>query len=118
MPPKRRGRPSKNSQDNDEKQNNPTGVASSSASPATPRTRVSADKKGKGKANQKRGDVPDVYQEMLAEALPSLSSPERPLKRRRTGKPDAQPTVVEPVSQHIDVPDDEDVGGSEAAGSA
>lgn len=42
--------------------------------------------KGKEKASAKRDVVPDIYQEMLAEALPSQAdSPERPLKKRRTG---------------------------------
>jgi xeroderma pigmentosum group C-complementing protein len=44
--------------------------------------------KGKGKAIQNA--VPDVYQDMLAEALPAqLEIPERPLKRRKTGPKNA-----------------------------
>jgi xeroderma pigmentosum group C-complementing protein len=47
--------------------------------------------KGKGKAaTTNRNVVPDVYQEMLAEALPMQSNiPERLLKRRRIGRRDA-----------------------------
>ncbi|TVY45492.1 DNA repair protein rhp41 [Lachnellula subtilissima] len=47
--------------------------------------------KGKGKAPVKRSAVPDVYQEMLAEALPSHADvSERPLKKRRTGPRDTE----------------------------
>jgi xeroderma pigmentosum group C-complementing protein len=43
--------------------------------------------KGKGKAKASSSAVPDVYRDMLAEALPMQSDvPERPLKRRRTGR--------------------------------
>ena len=42
--------------------------------------------KGKGKATSSRNALPDVYQDMLGEALPTQSDiPERPLKRRKTG---------------------------------
>jgi xeroderma pigmentosum group C-complementing protein len=45
--------------------------------------------KGKGKAKASSSAVPDVYRDMLAEALPMQSGvPERPLKRRRTGRRD------------------------------
>lgn len=43
--------------------------------------------RGKGKPS---ASVPDVYQEMLSEVLPAHSElPERPLKKRRTGRIDA-----------------------------
>jgi xeroderma pigmentosum group C-complementing protein len=55
--------------------------------------------KGKGKASSSRNTVPEVYQQMLAEALPTPSSAlERPLKRRRTGRPNA-PAVADPTAQ-------------------
>jgi xeroderma pigmentosum group C-complementing protein len=110
MPPKRRGRSSKNTQDNDESHKALTGLASTSESSATPRRKTNTDRKGKVKATQKRNDVPDVYREMLAEALPSLNdSPERPLKRQRTGKRDTQVTRSDPVTQDIDENEDEDL---------
>lgn len=48
--------------------------------------------KGQAKASSKETSIPDVYQEMLAEALPLQSDVvERPLKRRRTGRRDLKP---------------------------
>ena len=52
---------------------------------------------GKGKGKATKSAVPDVYQDMLAEALPEQSDiPERPLKRRRTGR---RPSQVARISQ-------------------
>ena len=66
--------------------------------------------KGKGKASSA---VPDVYREMLAEALPIQSGvPDRPLKRRKYGKRDkGNSDIGERVEQQKDMEDDnEDVG--------
>ncbi|KAL2069598.1 hypothetical protein VTL71DRAFT_14277 [Oculimacula yallundae] len=47
--------------------------------------------RGKGKGKATKTAVPDVYQDMLSEALPTQSEiPERPLKRRKTGRRDDQ----------------------------
>jgi xeroderma pigmentosum group C-complementing protein len=63
--------------------------------------------KGKEKAPVKRSTVPDVYQEMLAEALPSQADvPERPLKKRRTGPRNA-PAVASSSRQVVDEDEDE-----------
>jgi len=63
--------------------------------------------KGKGKAPVKRSPVPDVYQEMLAEALASQTDvPERPLKKRRTGPRNA-PTAASSSRQVVDEDEDE-----------
>ncbi|KAI9055978.1 hypothetical protein LZ554_000912 [Drepanopeziza brunnea f. sp. 'monogermtubi'] len=52
--------------------------------------------RGKGKGREKASAVPDVYQDMLSEALPAQTEiPERPLKRRRTGRRESQ---VAPIS--------------------
>lgn len=73
----------------------------------TTRTKKGAGKgKGKGKAPVKRSAVPDVYQEMLAEALPSQADvPERPLKRRRTGPRDAPYGVASSSPRQADEDD-------------
>jgi xeroderma pigmentosum group C-complementing protein len=64
--------------------------------------------KGKGKAPSNRNAVPEVYQQMLAEALPTQSSiPERPLKRRRTGQRNA-PLAAEALSKSSDPIDEDD----------
>ncbi|KAF4628956.1 hypothetical protein G7Y89_g9193 [Cudoniella acicularis] len=69
--------------------------------------------KGKGKAAESRPAIPDVYQEMLAEALPMQSDIlKRPPKRRRTGSRGALVTTtgsspVEPLSLILE--DDEDI---------
>ncbi|KAF5870520.1 putative dna repair protein [Botrytis fragariae] len=79
-----------------------------------PKTRGRA--KGKGKAAGQNA-VPDVYRDMLEEAIPSqLAVPERPLKRRKVGSRDAvvtaskagpsKPSVAE---SHDEAEDDEDV---------
>ena len=94
MPPKRRGRPPKT-------RNGPDldgipSIRDTSDSPVVimaPRKPAARTKqgKGKGKAPVKRSAVPDVYQEMLAEALPSHADvSERPLKKRRTGPRDTE----------------------------
>ncbi|TGO87761.1 hypothetical protein BPOR_0205g00060 [Botrytis porri] len=78
-----------------------------------PKTRGKA--KGKGKAAGQNA-VPDVYRDMLEEAIPSqLAVPERPLKRRKVGSRDAvataseagpsRPSVAKP---HDEAEDDED----------
>jgi xeroderma pigmentosum group C-complementing protein len=69
--------------------------------------------KGKAKATTNRNGIPDVYQEMLAEALPAQSElPDRPLKRRRTGRREGAETgtTSEPPaeSEGINVGEDED----------
>ncbi|TGO17084.1 hypothetical protein BTUL_0021g00840 [Botrytis tulipae] len=79
-----------------------------------PKTRGRA--KGKGKVAGQNA-VPDVYRDMLEEAIPSqLAVPERPLKKRRVGLRDAvvtaskagpsKPSVAE---SHDEAEDDEDV---------
>ena len=63
--------------------------------------------KGKAKTSSGRNEVPEVYQQMLAEALPTQSNiPERPLKKRRTGLRNA-PSVAAGPAKSSD-PDDED----------
>jgi len=67
--------------------------------------------KGKGKASS---SVPDIYQDMLAEALPTHSKiPERPLKRRRVGERSRIDTsssaVKKPNEQQSDGDDDDEV---------
>ena len=66
--------------------------------------------KGKGKATAvAQNALPDVYQEMLAEALPMQSDiPERPLKRRRTGRRDAPVASSSSANQVGVVSDGED----------
>ncbi|KAF7923256.1 hypothetical protein BELL_0033g00110 [Botrytis elliptica] len=79
-----------------------------------PKTRGRA--KGKGKAASQNA-VPDVYRDMLEEAIPSQSAvPERPLKRRRVGLRDAVVTASEAgpskpsvAESHDEAKDDEDV---------
>jgi xeroderma pigmentosum group C-complementing protein len=62
--------------------------------------------KGKGKASSSRNAVPEVYQLMLAEALPVESeSPKRPLKRRKTGARSA----VRTTDGSAKTPDPEDL---------
>jgi xeroderma pigmentosum group C-complementing protein len=64
--------------------------------------------KGKGKAPSNRNAVPEVYQQMLAEALPTQSSiPERPLKRQRTGQRNA-PLAAGGLSKSSDPVDEDD----------
>lgn len=76
--------------------------------------------KGKGKATQSA--IPDVYRQMLAEALPGQSDiPERPLKKRRTGPREA-PVKASPskLVEHEEEDEDlqfEDVLDTNEAGS-
>ncbi|KAK2627784.1 hypothetical protein QTJ16_002430 [Diplocarpon rosae] len=65
--------------------------------------------KGKGKGKGKDSAVPDVYQDMLIEALPAQSEiPERPLKRRRIERRDRTVAEVAQTSS-AKIPDqDED----------
>ena len=107
MPPKRRGRPPKQP----DGPSNQTGEASDS--PAGRRSAGRSKGSGKGKGTSTQNAVPDVYRDMLADALPARSDiPERPLKKRRTGlRGDAvsashsKPTVA-PLG--IDEDDDDD----------
>lgn len=63
--------------------------------------------KGKSVASLSRSAVPEVYQQMLAEALPTqLEIPERPLKRRRTGRRNAPQFAEKPAGSTPQ--DDED----------
>ncbi|TVY82826.1 DNA repair protein rhp41 [Lachnellula suecica] len=107
MPPKRRGRPPKTQAGPG---SNTEIVSIGDTSDSLIVENMAANKRGKGKskAPAKRSAVPDVYQEMLAEALPSQADvPERPLKRRRTGARDA-PQVAS-SSRPMEVEDDEEV---------
>ncbi|KAE8453218.1 hypothetical protein EG329_011285 [Mollisiaceae sp. DMI_Dod_QoI] len=114
MPPKRRGRPPKtSSMDDNEDINAFTGLASTSTIPATTGRKAGPGRKGKGKATSNRDAVPDVYREMLAEALPAQTDvPERPLKRRKTGKQEFQTTTassakpLDPLAEERDEDDD------------
>src|SRR4051794_2935777 len=67
-------------------------------------TKAATRGKRKRKSNTASLDrevVPDVFQEMLADALPMHSSvPERPLKKRRTGRRDSPKRVANPVESH------------------
>lgn len=66
-----------------------------------------ASSRGRGKGNAKASAVPDVYQDMLSEALPSQSQiPERPVKRRRTGRHESQATHLR--SPKLPDPDEEE----------
>jgi len=66
----------------------------------------------RGKAPSSRNAVPEVYQQMLAEALPTQPNiPVRPLKRRRTG-PRSAPSSAggrHKSSDPVDEDDEEDV---------
>jgi xeroderma pigmentosum group C-complementing protein len=66
--------------------------------------------KGKSVASSGRNAVPEVYQQMLAEALPTQSDiPGRPLKRRRIGRRNAPQLAEKPVrSTHQDDEDEEE----------
>lgn len=66
--------------------------------------------KGKGKATaSRRNAVPDVFQEMLAEALPTqVDVAERPLKRRRTGRRDDPVSSKNATSSPLPDPEDDD----------
>jgi xeroderma pigmentosum group C-complementing protein len=78
--------------------------------------------KEKGKAtSSKRNVVPDIYQEMLADALPRQSDiVERPLKKRRTGRRYDHVLVsgakVSTVPDHVD--DEEDLEFEDVLGPA
>ena len=66
--------------------------------------------KGKSVASSSRSVIPEVYQQMLAEALPTQSGiPERPLKRRRIGRRNAPQFPEKPAgSTHQDDEDEEE----------
>lgn len=65
--------------------------------------------------NARSADVPDVYREMLVEAVaqPSTNLPERPLKRRRPGQrseqPAKKPDPPEVTSKSENLEDEDDV---------
>ncbi|KAI0169027.1 Rad4-domain-containing protein [Hypoxylon sp. FL1284] len=67
------------------------------------------------RASARRANVPDIYQEMLSEAItqPSTELPERPLKRRRPGQRNEQaakkPDPPVAISKEEDVEDEDDV---------
>ncbi|KUJ12294.1 Rad4-domain-containing protein [Mollisia scopiformis] len=111
MPPRRRGRPSKNTSNLNDDENKFPGLAGPSASPASSSKKRASARKGKGKVNPSQTAVPDVYREMLADLPIQPDVPERPLKRRRTGKRNfnstlaSSPTDPDPVTQE---PDDEE----------
>ncbi|KAF8862251.1 Rad4-domain-containing protein [Acephala macrosclerotiorum] len=110
MPPKRRGRPKKNALADEKDLNAFTGFPDTTATPK----KANGGRKGKGKATSSRAAVPDVYREMLAEALPTQSDiPERPLKKRRTGKRESQTAVASsakaPDPMAEDAEEDEDL---------
>ena len=68
--------------------------------------------KGKGRIPSNRNAVPEVYQQMLAEALPNQPSiTQRPLKRRKTGPRSAPHAAGDAAnaSDPIDEDDEEDV---------
>ena len=69
--------------------------------------------KGKGKAKASSSIVPDVYRDMLAEALPTHADvPERPLKRRRTGRrdgPGSSSNTAKAPAEENDPDEDEDL---------
>lgn len=73
-----------------------------------PPRKASSRAKGKGKAPNV---IPDVFQEMLAEALPAQSSvPERPLKKRRVGPKDVLVKTNAPkAAEPEDEVDDDDI---------
>lgn len=72
---------------------------------------VKGSGKGKGKAPSSRNAVPEVYQQMLTEALPAQSYIlERPLKRRRTGPRNA-PAVAGRPAKSPDADEDLDDEG-------
>jgi xeroderma pigmentosum group C-complementing protein len=117
MPPKTRGRPKKQTND----VATPGLIAANTTSSPSTETRGSralARVKGKGKAAN-RNVVPDVYRDMLAEALPSQSEiPERPLKKRKVGPrgtaaPRAGPSTSSPkqpsATESHDHEEDEDI---------
>lgn len=105
MPPKRRGRPPKNSLADERDLNAFTGFPDTTV---TPKKAVSG-RKGKGKAASGKTAVPDVYREMLAEALPAQSDiPERPLKKRRTGRRESQTAVASSAKSPDPVANEED----------
>jgi len=114
MPPKRRGRPSKTQNSLGNGLENLSDVESpdfeSKSTTVMAGKKAAARGKGKAKASSSRNAVPDVYREMLAEALPMQSEvPKRPLKRRRTGTRNVLTTVDDSAkSAEPDNGDDED----------
>lgn len=71
--------------------------------------------RGRGKGKDSQNAVPDIYQEMLAEALPDQPEiPERPLKRRRTGK---REDVASGKTHDSDEDEDEDMQFEDVLGN-
>ncbi len=69
---------------------------------------------GRGKGKAPAIDVPDVYQEMLAEVLPAQAPiPERPLKKRRTALREVQTTPGKSIISDDADGQDEDEGSVE-----
>jgi xeroderma pigmentosum group C-complementing protein len=111
MPPKGRGRPPKpqNGQSNRSQTASGTNHLEYAANPSSTMTgkKSSSNGKRKGKAPSSRNAIPEVYQEMLAEALPNpAEKPERPLKKRRIGPRENQ--VATSGSANLSDEEDED----------
>lgn len=107
MGPKRRGSPPKHRNRPESTSSqllNVVTISDSSDSSVVMTGKRSAVRKGKGKASTtNRKLVPDVYQDMLAEALPMQHDvPERPLKRRRRSEPN-KPSPLGTSNQPIDL---------------
>ncbi|TAQ87521.1 hypothetical protein B7494_g4171 [Chlorociboria aeruginascens] len=118
MPPRSRGRPRKIQNAPDESAQ----TGESSETMAGGKSAKGAKRKGKARATA-QNDVANIYQDMLAEALPVQSDiPERPLKRRRTGRKGrvaASSSVNKPSDISSDADEDiefEDVLGPETSG--
>jgi len=76
-----------------------------------PPKRISLPRKGKGKALPSRDPVAAPFREMLSEVLPELQTdvPERPLKRRRTGRGNEPTSAISaPKQVNSDISDDDD----------
>jgi xeroderma pigmentosum group C-complementing protein len=103
MLPKSRGRPRKSQNYSDHSSN---GARDSSLEMSARRP---GGGRGKGRGNgtsSRQNLVPEVFQEMLADAAPTQSGvPERPLKKRRTGRhDDALPAVHVPSPAQLAQP--------------
>ncbi|KAK0126893.1 hypothetical protein ONS96_006458 [Cadophora gregata f. sp. sojae] len=67
-----------------------------------------ASSKGKGKAT--KSAVPDIYQDMLSEALPEqLDITERPLKRQKTGRRPSQIAHISPAPSQLKDEEEEEL---------
>jgi xeroderma pigmentosum group C-complementing protein len=111
MPPKGRGRPPKQQSGQNNGSQNASGTSNLVDAAKAPSTmsgkRSASNGKRKGKAPSSRNAIPEVYQEMLAEALPNRAEkPERPLKKRRIGPRENQ--VATSGSANLSDEEDED----------